>query len=88
MNTWLMKREYIRNLAMVYRGGTLHIPALAGLLNEAGYRTDAGLSYQGLRGTYTLVRSTWKHLRDQGLDDEADNVAQVFVRPDGRHAWI
>jgi hypothetical protein len=80
-------QEYVRGLATLCRGGTMSVPRLAGCLNEAGLLTRAGAPYQGLRGTYTLVGSTWKWLHAQGLDDEAENVAEVFVKPNGGHAW-
>jgi hypothetical protein len=83
------KREYIGNLANLehFDGMTITIPTLAAYLNESGFRTDAGGEYQGGRGTYRLLRSTHDWLNQQGLRDDATAVAQVFVTPDGRHAW-
>ena len=40
----------------------------------------------GGRGTYKLIRETWRWLQDElGLDDEAKNVAEAYVKPDGSY---
>jgi len=44
--------------------------------------------YSGGRGSYKLIRKTWKWLNeDLGLEEEAQSVAKVCVRPDGGYAY-
>jgi ABC-type taurine transport system substrate-binding protein len=90
MNEWIEKRRYIADLGRLLRfdGATISIRELAILLNAAAYRTDVDHHpYAGGRGTYRLVASTWQWLQQQGRVQEAEDVAEAFVKCDGRYAW-
>jgi hypothetical protein len=81
--------NYVRNRANSARanGHTLRVPELASELNQNGFRTRYGSEYRGGRGPLTVVRLVWGGLQDQELEQEAENVALVFVKADGTYAW-
>lgn len=59
---------------------------LAEHLNRNGFLTRDGQEYQGVRGTYKLIRETWVWLNDTlGLPDEAKRVYDAYCKPDGSH---
>ncbi len=61
---------------------------LADHLNRNKFLTNYGTEYQGGRGTYTLIRETWNWLQhDLQLTEEAEKVAEAFVKPDGSYAY-
>lgn len=61
---------------------------LASHLNWNNFLTGYGTKYAGGRGTYTLIKETWRRVHDElGLEDEADAIAKAFVRPDGSYAY-
>ena len=61
---------------------------LADHLNRNDFLTEYGEKYAGGRGTYALIRETWKWLQeDLGLPEEAEKVARAFVKPDGGYAY-
>ena len=81
-------RQYVRDLAnsLSKHGSKRTVEQLAAYLNRRGLFSTHGKPYNGLRGTYTLVRATYQWLKKQGLSSEADKVAASFLRPDGSHA--
>jgi len=83
------KKEFLMNLAVSLseRGQVMAVPILAVNLNNNGFRTSYGDLYEGLRGTYTLIRATYHYLMNQGFQDEADMVAGAFVKPNGDYAY-
>lgn len=85
----LNKKEYIHKLGnfLIETETTMSVPCLAEHLNWNGYRTDDGSEYEGKRGTYRLVKTTCDWLREQGLLEDADNVASAFPKPDGDYAF-
>ena len=61
---------------------------LAEHLNRNNFLTSYGSEYQGGRGTYKLIKETWKWVNDElELSDEAEKVAEAFVKPDGSYAY-
>lgn len=70
------------------QGTTLPVKDLAGRLNAAGHLTNYGTQYQGLRGTYTLIRAVFWHLHRAGRTVEARRVAAAFTRPNGTYAYV
>lgn len=68
------------------RGATLPVPLLAERLNSAGCLTSYGTEYRGGRGTYRLIHATYDALVAQGRHEEADAVAESYIKPDGTHA--
>jgi hypothetical protein len=69
------------------RGTKLPVPLLAPLLNGAGCLTRYGSEYLGGRGMYRLVHATYYALITERRYEEAEAVAESFVKPDGKHAW-
>jgi hypothetical protein len=59
-----MRKKHIMNLAvsLSQNGQVMPVPALAVNLNNNGFRTSYGTLYEGLRGTYTLIRATYHYL--------------------------
>ena len=90
MNAMNAKKHYVWGLAShlsVY-GEKISGMEVAGLLNRNKFLTSYGTQYEGKRGTYTLIRATWKWLNDElGLPGEAEKVAKAFVKPDGSYAY-
>jgi hypothetical protein len=60
---------------------------LADHLNRNNFLTSYGTEYHGGRGTYKLIRETWNWLNDLQLPNEANRVAEAFVKPDGSYAY-
>lgn len=84
------KRAYIWRLATFLHtnGMVMSAEELADHLNRNDFLTDYGSEYQGGRGTYTLIRSTWRWLHDDlAMPVEAEHVALAFVKPDGGYAY-
>ncbi|MGJ8660563.1 MAG: hypothetical protein ACSHXL_00860 [Bacteroidota bacterium] len=84
------KRAYIWKLAAFLhaQGMVMSGEELAEHLNRNEFLTNYGSEYQGGRGTYTLIRSTWKWLNDDlKMPTEAEHVAKAFVKPDGSYAY-
>jgi len=77
----IVKLVYVQDTANYCRsrGITITVPTLAGDLNNARIRTNSGQPYQGGRGTYRLIAAVYHRLQQQGLLDDAENVALVFV---------
>lgn len=85
------KRQYIWQLAdfLCNQGKVMSGEELAAHLNRNGIFTEYDTEYQGGRGIYTLIRSTYHWLHDEmALEEEASKVAEAYVKPDGSHAWI
>ena len=61
---------------------------LADHLNRNQFLTSYGTTYAGERGTYTLIRETWKWVNnDLGLTSESAKIAGAYVDKNGTHAW-
>jgi hypothetical protein len=61
---------------------------LADHLNRNRFLTGTGQKYKGERGTYTLIKETYRWVKEElGLKKEASKVAQAFVKPDGSYAY-
>ena len=69
------------------RGFRLPVKALAGILNAAGHRTCYGTPYKGKRGTFRLVRMTYRTLNRLGQTGQASAVAATFTKPNGAYAY-
>lgn len=90
MNEMNKKKLYIWRLGSFLRqyGMTMSGEELAEHLNRNKFLTAYGTEYAGGRGTYKLIRETWKWLsEDLGLEEEALSVAEAFVKPDGSYAY-
>ena len=84
------KKLYIWRLARFLRqyNMTMSGEELADHLNRNGFLTEYGEEYQGKRGTYRLVGSTWEWVNNElGLEEEARFIAEAIVLPDGTHPW-
>jgi hypothetical protein len=90
MNEMNAKKLYVWRLAKFLHSYVMVISAdeLAAHLNRNGFTTGYGEEFQGGRGTYTLIRETWRWVHDDlGLEDESEAIAGAYVKPDGSHAW-
>ena len=85
----MKNKEYIRQLAnfLISTNTTMNIENLAIHLNWNKLKTKNGRRYKGKRGTYVLVKSTWKWLEKNGNKNEAKNVAKAFNKPNGKFAY-
>ena len=84
------KKTYIWRLAEFLERYAMRMSGeeLAEHLNRNNFLTEYGDKYAGGRGTYKLIRETWRWLHDElKLPDEADKVARAFVKPDGSYAY-
>jgi len=90
MNQMNQKKLYIWRLAgFLHRHGMkMSGKELADHLNRNNFLTDYGSKYEGQRGTYTLIRETWKWVHDElGLEDEVVKIQEAFVKSDGSYAY-
>ena len=60
---------------------------LAEILNWNKFKTSYDSEYTGRRGTYTLIHATYDWLVTNGKQNEADNVAMAFKKPDSTYAY-
>ena len=61
---------------------------LADHLNRNNFLTSYGTEYQGGRGTYKLIKETWRWVNDDlDLQGDANKIAEAFVKPDGSFAY-
>jgi len=84
------KKIYIWKLAAFLnsQGMVMSGEELAEHLNRNNFLTSYGTEYQGGRGTYKLIKQTWKWLcEDLNLKKEANHVAKAFVKPNGGYAY-
>ncbi|MDE2813906.1 MAG: hypothetical protein OXM01_12810 [Gemmatimonadota bacterium] len=90
MNDMNKKKLYVWRLAsfLYDHQMTMSGEELAAHLNRNKFLTSYGEEYEGTRGTYTLIRNTWRWVNDElGLNDEAEKVARAFVKPEGSYAY-
>lgn len=66
---------------------TMNTEQLTSILNWNELKTTYDTEYEGKRGIYRLIHVTYDWLVEQGLDDQADNIATVFRKPDGKYAY-
>lgn len=83
-----LKKSFIYNLAVSLSGGRMTVADLAVKLNSNGFRTSYGTAYQGLRGTYTLLHSTYEVVERVMGQKQAALIAYSFTKPDGQLAWM
>ncbi len=83
------KRQYVINLALslYHSGQVMSGRDLALNLNNNGFQTNYGAAYTGTRGTYTLIRSIYHWLVSLGNQNDADIIAETFIKPDGTYAY-
>ena len=84
------KKQYIRKRAneLSKVGKSITAKDLADELNKSGLETSYGTPFQGGRGTYMLIRATYRWLDTTlGSPEEASHVARAFTKPDGRYAY-
>ncbi|TCV20303.1 hypothetical protein EDC17_10029 [Sphingobacterium alimentarium] len=84
------KKYYIWQLASFLASHNMKMSGeeLAEHLNRNNFLTNYGTTYQGGRGTYKLIKETWKWVQeDLNLSDEAEKIANSFVKPDGTYAY-
>ena len=90
MSSMISKKLYVWKLAEFLSLHKMKMSGeeLAAHLNRNDFLTEYGTSYEGGRGTYTLIRETWHWISDEfGLPDEAKKVADAYVKPDGSYAY-
>lgn len=84
------KRLYVWQLAafLSQYEMTMSGEELADHLNRNRFFAGTGERYKGGRGTYTLIRETWKWVHNElELPQEAKKVAEAFVKPNGEYAY-
>ena len=84
------KKLYVWQLAAFLsdHGMSMSGHELATHLNRNNFLTGYGNKYVGGRGTYTLVRETWRWVHeDLRLPKEAEKIAEAYVLPSGKHAY-
>jgi hypothetical protein len=84
------KKLYIWQLAefLYSRNKTMSAKELADHLNRNSILTEYDTHYKGERGTFNLIKQTFKWLDEElDLKDEASKIATVYVKQDGTHAW-
>ncbi|MFT6925316.1 MAG: hypothetical protein ACJAZP_000896 [Psychromonas sp.] len=84
------KKVYIWKLAEFLQAQKMVMSGeeLAEHLNRNNFLTSYGTEYQGGRGTYKLIKQTWKWLEnDLKLNSEAQAVALAFVKQNGDYAY-
>lgn len=83
------KKTYIWKLAIFLASNGMKMSGeeLADHLNRNNFLTSYGTEYQGGRGTYKLIHETYNWLKDLGLQNEADKIAEAFVTPNGDFAY-
>ena len=81
------KKLFIYNLAVSLSGGKMTVADLAVKLNANGFRTGYGTFYQGMRGTYTLLHSTYDVVERMKGKVAAALIANSFTKPNGLVAW-
>lgn len=90
MNEMNKKKLYVWRLASFLHQHEMRMSGeeLADHLNRNQFLTAYGSEYAGGRGTYKLIRETWRWLHDDlGLEEEAAKVAETYVKPDGSYAY-
>lgn len=60
---------------------------LAAALNAAGLRTEGGLPFAGGRGTYGLIRQSYRRIEAEYGTPAAGPIADAFTKPDGTYAY-
>lgn len=73
--------------SLMATGETLSCRQLAADLNSEGMLTTYGTPYEGGRGTYKLLATTYAACERRGDHHAARAVAMAFVNARGRHAW-
>lgn len=83
------KKTYLWKLAIFLTSNKMVMSGeeLAGHLNRNGFLTSYGTEYEGGRGTYKLISETYHWLRSLDLINEAQKVAEAYVKPDGSFAY-
>lgn len=84
------KKVYIWKLAEFLSNNKMRMSGeeLAEHLNRNNFLTNYGTEYQGGRGTYKLISETWNWVKnDLHLPEEAEKIADAFVKPDGSYAY-
>ena len=83
------KKTYIWKLAIFLASNGMKMSGeeLAEHLNRNNFLTSYGTEYQGGRGTYKLISETYNWLKDLGLQNEADKIAEAFVKANGDFAY-
>ncbi len=84
------KKEYISKLAhfLISTNTTMNVENLAEHLNWNGFKTNYETEYKGKRGTYTLIHSAYDYYADKKMQNEADEIALAFKKPNGEYAYI
>ena len=84
------KKLYLFELAsfLVSHGMVMSGDELAEHLNRNQMLTSYGTEYQGKRGTYALIKHTYRTFERAGLAQAAKRIADAFVKPDGTYAYM
>ncbi|GAB3557799.1 hypothetical protein GCM10027577_47550 [Spirosoma fluminis] len=65
----------------------MSVVELADHLNRNQFKTGYGTDYEGGRGSYRLVSTTYDWLVAAGRQEEANYVAAAFPKSDGDYAY-
>jgi virulence-associated protein VapD len=84
-----LKKSHIYNLALILSRSksTMTAADLAANLNANGFTTSYGTPYLGMRGTYTLLHSTYEVVKRLHGKAQAGIIANSFTKPNGGFAW-
>jgi hypothetical protein len=82
--------KFVRDLAnsLISIGKKMTNKNLADELNKAGLKTSYGTLYEGERGTFNLISSTYHKLDKLGMTKDKDNVANAFTNSKGEHPYL
>lgn len=83
-----LKKLHIYNLAVFLIGNKKQMTAadIAANLNANGFTTSYGTPYLGMRGTYTLLHSTYEVVERLMGKAQTALIANAFTKPDGGFA--
>jgi hypothetical protein len=90
MDKMNQKKLYVWRLAAFLASNEMKMSGeeLAAHLNRNKFLTSYGTAYKGKRGTYRLIRETYKWVEEElQLPAEASKIAEAYVTPDGAPPW-
>jgi len=65
----------------------MSVPTLMDLVNSKGGKTNYGTQFSKKRGSYNLVSGTYRRLIADNKEDNAQRVAEAFLKPNFEYAY-
>ena len=90
MDEMNLKKLYIWRLATFLHAHDKKMSGseLAAHLNRNNILTASGSEFKGGRGSFKLIKETWRWVHDDlGLEEEAEHIAKAFVDVSGEFAY-